>query len=532
MFWTSISPQGRFRVGVHTPTYQVSNLRRRDHLCTLGLHEDDVVVDNQRNFPLGDVVVDNARPVYEICNPLPFRGCTFINSGWADDRASDPGLIALAPRPQLSLLKLLGDHCAPDSARKILLQLPLPLRYELAATSTDPEELTLLAESCCSLVFAARGIPVGLRYEQRNGRRRPIIKDLELFETIANNPYLPDVYKEVMVLRPGVQGSSEIVGDYHANTTEIFEYLRSNSYIPYGHYAANFAHTCIRYQIAELSPVDMEGLRHLYYQRMYVSVAEQLGLQPSVRRRTLTKDELENLRQQIAAVCTSKDSQHASLATLWGWNFGYDFSGTGYRLHASHQMIHQQYAVVPQWVADADGGERQFPAYSSGDQVAEVVDRYRKEYQSDFFGDYLRALADNTRTDNASGESSLVIWQDGNVLLFVPKAQVSQWEIQLMVIADNDIGPVGNVFEANEAVRSSIDTAILKAQQVLAGLGATLVTSIEYSKRLGTDNGQRLLCAFLPKLPWSMGAFSEAQGRYILGHYPEDFAIACRRQLL
>lgn len=532
MFWTSISPQGQFRVGIHTPTYQVSNLRRRDFFCALGLQEDGVIIDNHGNFPAGDIVVDQARPVYEICNPLPFRGCTFIDSGWADDRASDPGSIALTPRPQLALRKLLNDHCTSDSVREILVQLPLPLRYALAATSTDPEELTWLAESCCAMVFTSDGIPVGLRYEQQRGRWRPIIKDFELFETIANNPHLPDVYKEVMVLRPGVQGSSEIVGDYQADTTEIFEYLRSNSYIPYGHYAANFAHTCIRYRIAELSPVDMEGLRHLYYQRMYVSVAEQLGLLPDVRRRSLTKDELEHLRQQIVTVYRAKDSRQPAYSTLWGWNYGYDFSGTGYRLHASHQMIHQQYAVVPQWVADADSSGGQFPAYSSGDQVAEVVDRYRREYHSDFFGDYLRALADNTRTDNTSGESSLIIWQDANVLLFVPKAQVSQWEIQLMVIANGDAGPVGNVFEADEVVRSSIDAAILKAQQVLAGLGANLVTSIEYSKRLGMDNGQRLLYAFLPKLPWSMGAFSEAQGRYILGHYPEDFAVACRRQLL
>jgi hypothetical protein len=28
-----------------------------------------------------------------------------------------------------------------------------------------------------------------------------------------------------------------------------------------------------------------------------------------------------------------------------------------------------------------------------------------------------------------------------------------------------------------------------------------------------------------------MGAFSEAELRYINGHYPEDFAIACRLQL-
>ena len=100
-----------------------------------------------------------------------------------------------------------------------------------------------------------------------------------------------------------------------------------------------------------------------------------------------------------------------------------------------------------------------------------------------------------------------------------------------MVTADDGKGPVGNVIEASAPVRDSLDLGILKAQQVLAGLGASMVTSIEYSKRLGVSNGQRLLHSFLPKLPWSMGAFSEAQGRYILGHYPEDFAQACRQQL-
>ena len=127
----------------------------------------------------------------------------------------------------------------------------------------------------------------------------------------------------------------------------------------------------------------------------------------------------------------------------------------------------------------------------------------------------------------AVGEQSLVVWQDDHVLLFVPKAQVSQWEIQLMVIADGDNGsPVGNVIEADALVRRSLDAGILKAQQVLAGLGATMVTAIEYSKRIGVANGQRLLYAFLPKLPWSMGAFSEAQGTV----YPWSLSRGfCRR---
>jgi hypothetical protein len=185
--------------------------------------------------------------------------------------------------------------------------------------------------------------------------------------------------------------------------------------------------------------------------------------------------------------------------------------------------------MIPEWVEDTAGGRN--PAFCCGDQVAEVVERYCQLHMSDFFADYLRAIAGNTRTDDGAGPQSLVVWEDERVLLFVPKAQVSQWELQLMVKADAPTGPVGNVLEADAQVRRSIDIGILTAQQVLAGLGATMVTSIEYAKRIGVVNGQRLLHAFLPKLPWSMGAFSEAQGRYILGHYPEDFAEACRRQL-
>ncbi|MCL1979603.1 MAG: hypothetical protein FWG62_00805, partial [Proteobacteria bacterium] len=369
----------------------------------------------------------------------------------------------------------------------------------------------------------------GLRYRRQNGRMRPEIDDFELFEAIANNPHLPDVYKEVMVLRPGAQGDSEVVGDYCQGTTEIFEYLRANSYIPWGHYAANCGPASIRYRISELTEEDMAGLRHLYYQRMFMVLADHLGLAPAVRRRKLTGDELEALRQAIIKCLTSTATELESFATLWGWNFGFDFSGSGFRLHASHQMIHQQYALVPQWVPEADGAV--FPAYCCGDLVADVITRYRQEYHSDFFNDYLLALANNLRTDGGAGPGSLVVWEDERVVLFVPKAQVSQWELQLLVKADSTGGPVGNVVEADALVRSSLDAGLLKVQQVLARLGATMVTSIEYSKRLGAANGQRLLYAFLPKLPWSMGAFSEAQGRCILGHYPEDFAEACRRRL-
>ncbi|MDR2549890.1 MAG: hypothetical protein LBD10_06815 [Desulfobulbus sp.] len=528
MLNTSIRPDGHFRVGRHTPAYRVANLRERDLHGSLGQLADGTDVANAANFPEADVTVDRARTIYEIPNPFPFRGCTYIDSGWADARAADPGSICIPPPPQLSLREMIGRHCPDAAIQEIVTQLPMPLRYQLAVSSTDPVELTWLAHSCCRFVLAADNTPAGLRYLQRNERTRPDIDDFELFETIANNPHLPDSYKEAMVLRPGAQGGSEIVGDYCRGTTEIFEYLRGNSYIPWGHYAANCAPASIRYRIADLSPEDMAGLRHLYYQRVFMVLADKLGMAPEVRRRRLSAEELESLRQEIVK-CLADGADPEAIATLWGWNFGYDFSGSGYRLHASHQMIHQQYALVPQWVAEADGSV--FPAYCCGDLVADVIARYRQDYHSDFFNDYLLTLANNTRTDGHAGTRSLVVWEDERVVLFVPKAQVSQWELQLLVKADWAGGPVGNVVEADASVRDSLDLGILTAQQVLARLGATMVTSIEYAKRLGTANGQRLLYAFLPKLPWSMGAFSEAQGRCILGHYPEDFAEACRRQL-
>jgi hypothetical protein len=94
------------------------------------------------------------------------------------------------------------------------------------------------------------------------------------------------------------------------------------------------------------------------------------------------------------------------------------------------------------------------------------------------------------------------------------------------------VEPIGNILEADPETRDSIDSAILMAQQILAGLGAKLVTAIEYSKRLDNpDRDQHLIYSFLPRLPNSPGAFSEAQLRWILGHYPEDFASACRAQL-
>jgi hypothetical protein len=112
-------------------------------------------------------------------------------------------------------------------------------------------------------------------------------------------------------------------------------------------------------------------------------------------------------------------------------------------------------------------------------------------------------------------------------MVFVPKAQTSQWELQIMPTR-----PVGNVLEADAALRDALDRALLLAMRTLAGMGARMVTVIEYNKRFDAEHeDQHLLYALLPRLPESPGAFSEAQLRWIGGHYPEDFAAACRAQL-
>jgi hypothetical protein len=527
MFNSSVTSEG-FRVGVHKPTYSVANLRGHEQLAVLGVLPDGQLLDNRLNYPAGVVVEENARWIYEIGNPFPFRGATFIDSGWAAARADNPELISISPPPSCSLKNILAEHLEEKAVQQVLAALPKPLLYELAANSTDSEELVQLAENCCRMSYDAAGLPTGLVYKKTEKKVQADIDDFELFETVANNPHLPDVYKQVMVLKPGVQGASEIVGDFEKEQTHVFEYLRRNSYIPWGHFAANMADDAIHYRTTDLNTTDMQGLRRLYYQRSYVTLAAELGIDVKGKGRGLDDQELEQLRLDICAMLQETEKQSGS-ATLWGWNFGYGFSGSGYRLHASHQMIHQQYAMVPKTVATLDGGEME--CFGCGDQVADTINRYQQEYERDFFVDYLAAIRKNTRMDGRDLPASLIIYEDESVLLFVPKAQVSQWELQLMVIADSNGQAVGNIIEADGIVRAAIDQAILLAQHIYAGLGAQMVTSLEYPKRIGVAGGQRLLYSFLPKLPWSMGAFSEGQQRYICGHFPEDFARACRRQL-
>ena len=94
------------------------------------------------------------------------------------------------------------------------------------------------------------------------------------------------------------------------------------------------------------------------------------------------------------------------------------------------------------------------------------------------------------------------------------------------------LAPVGHVLEADTALRRSLDRGILVAVRILGAMGARMISTIEYAKRFSdTDTEQHLIYAFLPKLPESPGAFTEAQLRWIGSHYPEDFAIACRARL-
>ena len=534
-----VHPAGQFVYGVHAPSYQVANLRENDFVEPLGAFAGGKPCLNQSNFPAGDLQVDRAEVVYEIVNPFPFRGVTYISSGWAAARAANPASIKL-PEPQAvsmgRALKGLLPAGAPQNLAQIFAALPETVLLTLAATSTDPEDLVALAGMSCEFLRDGAGAPTGLRYaEGANGLARAVILQPELFEVVVNNRHLPEVYRRVMVLRPGVQGGSEIVGEYRdgARGCHVFEYLRRNSYIPWGHYAANMADDAVRYSIADLSAADMQGLRHLYYQRTFLRLAGQLGLALPPRRRTLSQAALEELRLAVVQALRRKEGPPLSFtATLWGWNYGFDFAPSGYRLHASHQQIHQQFALLPQtvsaWHHEGQAADEPMPSYACGDLVAEFCERYQEETGCDFFRAYLAAIRNNRRMDGEGNENtSLVVYEDEKVLLFVPKAQTSQWELQLM-----PLGEVGNILEADGATRAALDRALLIAQKILARLGARLVHSIEYSRRITANpTGQRLLYALLPKLPYAMGAFSEAQLRWVNGHFPEDFAAACRLHL-
>jgi len=529
---TCVSPEGHFVWGLHEPSFRTLNLREEDLILSLGQTPRGESRTNAANFPPGDVVENGADPIFEVANPFPFRGTTYIGKAWADATAADPTRIAIASPLKVSLEKAIKRALGSsvESVEQIFAHLPDPLRLALATTSTDPDDLKRLARISCQFILDPKGAkPIGLVHApDAQGRLRPRIFNHRLYEAVANNPYLPVTYKEAMILRPGVQGDSEIVGQWRASGSHIFEYLRRNSYIPWGHYAANMAHDAVRYAIGDLTSVDIQGLRHLYYQRTYVRLAQALELQPPVGRQGVSAPALETLRQNIVKTLQQGGRTDFS-ATLWGWNYGFDYAPSGYRLHASHQQIHQQFALIPEYVPATSGGSPlSKPSFSSGDMIQSFVERYYRRTGADFFTCYEKAVSSNQRMDGRRNRpSGLQVYADKRVILFVPKAQTSQWELQLMPLE-----PVGNIVEAEEPMRRSLDRGLLVAMRILTSMGATMVTVFEYSKRFNRlESNQRLLYVFLPRLPESPGAFSEAQLRWINGHYPEDFALACRLRL-
>ncbi len=535
---TCVGKDAKFIVGVHNPEFEIKNLRNNDYLESLGQLEDGTTVDNSVNFPKEDLYEPGADIIYEIANAFPFRGTTYINSAWADIKAGHPEKIPIAAPEPCSLLqnlkKIKGNkHRELQDKNSILDILPHALLIALAQASTDPEELMILAQKSCNILFDPKNqnlsrTPVGIGYKRKkSGETIPDIYDHELFEVLVNNRYLPDDYKNALVLKPGVQGNNEITGEYFSEDrkTHVFEYLRRNSYIPWGHFASNMANDAVRYSAQELCHEDMKGIRHLYYQRAFVRLASELGIDLPDRQQSLTQDELENIRTEIQNRFRQKKSPVLKFnATLWGWNLGFGYAQSGHRLHASHQMIHQQNAMIPKHVkTDSDNNKNSF---SCGDLIDDFTRDYKKTTEENFFTNYFNAIKNNTRTDgNMEGESSLIIREDDYTILFVPKAQVCEWELQLMPKT-----PCGNILEADINMRSSLDKAILLAVKTLESLGAQFVTSIEFSKRFDSDNAdQQLLYSFIPRLPYAPATFSEAQLRWISGVYPEDFAHACRQ---
>jgi len=535
---TCVGKSGRFIVGVHKPEFKVKNLRDNDYLTSLGQLADGTRVNNQVNFPEGDLVEPNADIVYEIANPFPFRGTSYINSAWADIKARHPEKINIPQPEPCSLIKNLkkidnNKNQIQKNITQILDILPHPLVIALAQASTDPEELMILAEKSCRILFDSDvqhpgKNPVGIGFiKDKAGKNMPDIYDHELFEVLVNNKYLPDDYKNALVLKPGVQGNNEITGEYLSkdDTTHVFEYLRRNSYIPWGHFASNMANDSIKYRAQDLSFEDMKGIRHLYYQRTFVRLASELGINLPDKQQCFSSNTLEDIRNKILTKLNKNSDLSLKFdSTLWGWNFGFGYAQSGHRLHASHQMIHQQNAMIPKYVQT--NSAKNTNSFACGDLIDDFIKTYRKTTGKNFFKNYLNAIKNNMRTDgNIKGNSSLILMEDDYTILFVPKAQVCEWELQLMPKIS-----CGNIIEADINMRNSLDKSILLAVKTLESLGTQFVTSIEFSKRFCSDNtDQQLLYSFIPRLPYAPATFSEAQLRWICGIYPEDFAHACRQ---
>ena len=529
--FSSLTPDG-FRFLLHRPHFTVLNRRGTHHPYHLGVDQDGNEVVGHVNFPQGHLEIGEATPIYEVPNPFPFWGATYILGDSALENSLEFRFRFAPVRDQGEGGEFDGYLLEGLRQGRISWdQVPRHIKLSLAQNCRDPQLLASLARWVVEMELDGEGRPVGLRYGRGgHGPPLPLKRDKDIYETVANNPALPEEYRRVMVLNPGAQGSSPIVGEYRGGGTHVWEYLRANSYVPWGHFASNMAEDAIRYSGRELTFEDIHGLRHLYYQRVYTQMALLLGLvsgEPGDRLPCLDQEGLEELRRAVAAEVERRRSRGEPIpltGTLWGWNYGYDISGSGYRLHASHQQIHNQYALIPSNSVVGDGP----PPFMLGRVVAHLCREFRARWDRPFFKTLLSAVDHNRRMDGREElPSSLVVREEDGVVILVPKAQRSQGEVQVVVRER-----VGNILEAPPPVRRGLDRSLLLALKGLVALGAEMVTFCEVSRPVEVeDDDQRLFYYLLPRHVHSPGSFSERQQRWITGHFPEDFAEALRREL-
>ncbi|MEA3386528.1 MAG: hypothetical protein U9Q89_08835, partial [Thermodesulfobacteriota bacterium] len=205
---TCIDPSGVFICAIHQPSYKVVNLRQTDALAVLGHDSDGNAINNQTNFPQGDLAINNAGRVCEIPNAFPFWGATYILDDQARQFSKDPEQLRFTKRDEESdrLLPLLKDLLSgrlKGSNKKAysLKDLPRSVLVSLAQTSKDRELLKAIAHLACKFELDGNQDPVGMKYEKdKQGRLRPVLFDHELFEVLGNNIACPDNYKPAMVL--------------------------------------------------------------------------------------------------------------------------------------------------------------------------------------------------------------------------------------------------------------------------------------------------------------------------------------------
>ncbi len=76
---SGVTPSGKFIYGIHKPEYKVDNFRNEKKISQLGTINDQQAHTNDANFPDGTLEVHGADWIFEIRNPFPFRGATFID---------------------------------------------------------------------------------------------------------------------------------------------------------------------------------------------------------------------------------------------------------------------------------------------------------------------------------------------------------------------------------------------------------------------------------------------------------------------